>query len=166
MRPKQPDIMLREYCTRPDATIAAFRNLWFHTGDRARMDADGFFYYVDRLTDSIRRRGENVSSFEVEAVVTRSARVVECGRLRRPVRARRGRGDGRRSCSTGRRRTRLAALVAHCEERWRYFAVPRYLRIVDALPKTPSQRVQKFKLREQGVTEDTVDRGERPSARP
>ena len=70
IRPNEPNIMLREYWQRPDATSEAFRNLWFHTGDRARMDADGFFYYVDRLTDSIRRRGENVSSFELEAVVT------------------------------------------------------------------------------------------------
>ncbi len=77
VRPHHPGTILREYWGRPDATIAATRNLWFHTGDRARQDEDGFFYYVDRVKDSIRRRGENVSSWEVENVVNGFAGVVE-----------------------------------------------------------------------------------------
>ena len=88
VRPRFPDVILREYWRRPEATIEAFRNLWFHTGDRARTDEDGFFYYVDRLKDSIRRRGENVSSFEVESVVNGYGPVVGVRGLRRALRAR------------------------------------------------------------------------------
>ena len=158
IRPNEPGIMLREYWRRPDATSEAFRNLWFHTGDRARMDADGFFYYVDRLSDSIRRRGENVSSFELEAVVTAVDAVAECAAYGVPSEL----GEDEvmvAVVAAPDRRIDLEALIAHCEDQLARFAVPRYVRIVDALPKTPSQRVQKFKLREQGVTADTWDRG-------
>lgn len=158
VRPRLPGIILREYWARPDATIAAMRNLWFHTGDRARMDADGFFYYVDRLTDSIRRRGENVSSFEVESVVNAFGPVVESAAYGVPSEL--GEDDVMVAVvAEDRAAFDVDALVAHCEESLAYFAVPRYLRLVDALPKTASQRVQKYVLREQGVTDDTVDRG-------
>jgi carnitine-CoA ligase len=158
VRPRLPGIILREYWARPDATIAAMRNLWFHTGDRARMDDDGFFYYVDRLTDSIRRRGENVSSFEVESVVNAYGPVVESAAYGVPSEL--GEDDVMVAVvAEDRAGFDVDALVAHCERSLAYFAVPRYLRVVDALPKTASQRVQKFVLREQGVTDDTVDRG-------
>ena len=140
-----------------------FRNLWFHTGDRAGRDADGFFYYVDRLKDSIRRRGENISSFELESVISELDDVLECRRLRGAVGPRRGRRDGRRRRGT-RSLTRSRGAVAHCERRMASFAVPRYVRLVDELPKTPSQRVQKFALREAGVTADTFDRTAAPTA--
>ncbi|HET9103964.1 MAG TPA: AMP-binding protein [Solirubrobacteraceae bacterium] len=167
VRPRSPDTILREYWQRPEATVAAFRNLWFHTGDRARMDADGFFYYVDRLKDSIRRRGENVSSFEVESVVNAHPSVVECAAYGVPSEL--GEDDVMVAVVV----TDPAAfdpseLVAHCRARLAYFAVPRYLRIVGSLPKTASERVQKFKLREVGVTAETFDVGpvRRPAARP
>jgi crotonobetaine/carnitine-CoA ligase len=158
VRPRLPGIILREYWARPDATIAAMRNLWFHTGDRARMDADGFFYYVDRLTDSIRRRGENVSSFEVESVVNGFGPVVESAAYGVPSEL--GEDDVMIAVVVDDPSAfDVDALVAHCEQSLAYFAVPRYIRVVDALPKTASQRVQKFVLREQGVTDATVDRG-------
>lgn len=158
VRPLLPGIILREYWARPDATIAAMRNLWFHTGDRARMDADGFFYYVDRLTDSIRRRGENVSSFEVESVVNGFGPVVESAAYGVPSEL--GEDDVMIAVvADDPSAFDVDALVAHCEQSLAYFAVPRYIRVVDALPKTASQRVQKFVLREQGVTDATVDRG-------
>ena len=68
-RPKRPDIMFDEYYQRPEDTLKAFRNLWFHTGDRGRMDEDGFIFFVDRMKDSIRRRGENISTWEIESTV-------------------------------------------------------------------------------------------------
>lgn len=163
VRPRLPDIIMREYWGRPEATIEAFRNLWFHTGDRARRDEDGFFYYVDRLKDSIRRRGENVSSFEVESVINGIGSVIECAAYGVPS-------------ELGEDEVMVAvvlaegtefdhgALLEHCEAHLAYFAVPRYVRVVDRLPKTPSERVQKFVLREQGVTADTFDRG--PIRRP
>jgi crotonobetaine/carnitine-CoA ligase len=158
IRPNEPDIMLQGYWQRPDATSAAFRNLWFHTGDRARMDTDGFFYYVDRLSDSIRRRGENVSSFELEAVVSAFDAVGECAAYGVPSDLGEDEVMVAVVAAPG-HRIDVDTLIRHCEQQLARFAVPRYVRIVDALPKTPSQRVQKFKLREQGVTADTVDRG-------
>lgn len=163
VRPREPGIMLREYWARPDATIAGFANLWFHTGDRARMDADGFFYYVDRLKDSIRRRGENVSSFDVESVLNAFPAIVESAAY--GVSSDLGEDDVMVAVVATDELV-VEDLIAHCQEHLAHFAVPRYLRVVDALPKTPTQRVQKFVLREQGVTEDTVDRGARAGAAP
>ena len=166
VRPRLPGIILREYWRRPDATIAAVRNLWFHTGDRGRMDADGWFYYVDRLADSIRRRGENVSSFELETVVNAFASTLESAAYGVPSDV----GEDDVMVAVVPRpgvEFDVEALLAHCERQLAYFAVPRYVRLVDALPKTPSQRVQKFVLREQGVTPDTFDRPPvRPAAKP
>ncbi|HZO06294.1 MAG TPA: AMP-binding protein [Solirubrobacterales bacterium] len=158
VRPNEPDAMLLEYWRRPDATTAAFRNLWFHTGDRARADEDGFIYYHDRLTDSIRRRGENVSSFELEAVVASFDGVVECAAYGVPSEL----GEDEVMVAVVPEPGTdldLDALLAHCEDRVARFAVPRYVRVMTELPKNSSQRIQKFKLRDEGVTPDTVDRG-------
>jgi crotonobetaine/carnitine-CoA ligase len=162
VRPLLANIILREYWSRPEATIEATRNLWFHTGDRARMDGDGFFYYVDRLKDSIRRRGENVSSFEVESVVNALAPVSESAAYGVPSEL--GEDEVMIAVVANRAELDVDELVAHCERELAYFAVPRYIRVVEELPKTVSQRVQKFVLREQGVTPDTIDRG--PIRRP
>lgn len=165
VRPRLPGVMLREYWNRPEATVEAFANLWFHTGDRARMDADGFFFYVDRLKDSIRRRGENVSSFDVEGVVNAHPAVVESAAYGVPSEL--GEDDVMIAVvAQPGGELEIEDLVAHCEEQLAHFAVPRYIRICDELPKTPSQRVQKFVLREQGVPEGTFDRGPRAGAAP
>jgi crotonobetaine/carnitine-CoA ligase len=155
VRPREPEVMLHEYWRRPDATSTGFRNFWFHTGDRATRDADGFFYYHDRLTDSIRRRGENVSSFELEAVVAGFDGVLECAAFGVPS-------------ELGEDEVMIAvvpegdldrdALIAWCEQRVAKFAVPRYVRVMPELPKNSSQRIQKFRLREDGITSDTWDR--------
>ena len=155
VRPNEPEVMIHEYWNRPDATSEGFRNFWFHTGDRATRDADGFFYYHDRLTDSIRRRGENVSSFELEAVVTGFDGVLECAAYGVPS-------------ELGEDEVMIAvvpegdldidALIAHLEARVARFAVPRYVRLMPELPKNASQRIQKFRLREAAITEDTWDR--------
>ncbi|MCW2995037.1 MAG: AMP-binding protein [Conexibacter sp.] len=154
--------MLREYWAHPAATIEATRNLWFHTGDRARMDADGFFFYADRLKDSIRRRGENVSSYDVESVVNAFAGVVESAAYGVPSEL--GEDDVMVAVVWS-GAPDVEGLVAHCAARLADFAVPRYLRAVGELPKTASQRVQKFRLREDGVVAGTVDRGERAGGR-
>jgi crotonobetaine/carnitine-CoA ligase len=162
VRPRLPDIILREYWRRPEATIEAMRNLWFHTGDRGRMDGDGFFYYVDRLKDSIRRRGENVSSFEVESVVNAYGPVIESAAYGVPSEL--GEDEVMLAVVVDPQSLDLAGLIAHCQRELPYFAVPRYVRVMTSLPKNPSERVQKFVLREQGVTDDTIDRG--PIRRP
>lgn len=156
-RPAEPDAMFSGYWGEPEATLRAFRNLWFHTGDGGFIDEDGYVVFADRLKDSMRRRGENISSFEVERAVQRHPDVLECAAYPVPseltedevmiaVVARDGHAID------------PVALLRFCVEELPRFAVPRYLRLVDALPKTPSQRIQKFKLRQEGLTEDAVDR--------
>lgn len=157
VRPREPNSMLIEYWRRPDATTEAFRNLWFHTGDRGTRDADGYFYYHDRLKDSIRRRGENVSSFELEGVVSSFDGVAECAAYGVPSEL----GEDEVMVAVVPEpgvELDLDALIAHCRERVARFAVPRYLRTMESLPRNASQRVQKFRLREEGVTADTMDR--------
>ena len=141
----------------PDKTVEAWRNLWFHTGDRVARDADGWFRFIDRLKDMIRRRGENISSHEVEQVLLSHpdveaaaafpvasdlaedevmvALVVRPGSVFDPV-----------------------ALMRFCEGRMPYFAMPRYVEVLAALPRTENGKVQKFLLRERGVTAGTWDR--------
>jgi crotonobetaine/carnitine-CoA ligase len=155
VRPNEPDVMIHEYWNRPDATSEGFRNFWFHTGDRATRDADGFFYYHDRLTDSIRRRGENVSSFELEAVVSGHPEVLECAAYGVPSEL----GEDEVMVAVVPEGTLdIEALITYCEDRVARFAVPRYVRIMSELPKNSSQRIQKFRLREDGITADTWDR--------
>lgn len=157
VRPKYPDIMFSGYHRRSDATVAAWRNLWFHTGDRGRMDDDGFVYFVDRMKDNIRRRGENISTWEIESVVNTHDDIVEAAAF------------GVQS-DLSEQEVMLAAVRAEgstldpeqlldfCQGRMSHFAVPRYIRWMDALPKNHAQRVQKFVLRDDGVTDDTWDR--------
>jgi crotonobetaine/carnitine-CoA ligase len=156
-RPAVPHGMFQGYWKRPDYTVEAFRNLWFHTGDGGKYDDDGFLIFTDRIKDSLRRRGENISSFEVERAVQAHPDVLECGAYAVPseitedevmiaVVARDGRAIDPED------------LFAHCVREMPRFAVPRYLRFVDELPKTPSQRIQKYKLRDEGITADTHDR--------
>jgi crotonobetaine/carnitine-CoA ligase len=162
IRPNLPGIMPLEYWQRPDANREAFRNLWFHTGDRARADADGFLYYLDRTKDCIRRRGENVSSWELESVVNAFEDVLESAAYGVPSEL--GEEDVMVAVVVAPGRSLdLDGLLAYCEEHLARFAVPRYVRVVDELPKTPSQRVQKFALRAAGVTPDTVDRTAPPA---
>jgi crotonobetaine/carnitine-CoA ligase len=163
VRPKLPGIVPLEYWKRPDATAEAFRNLWFHTGDTARADQDGFFHYVDRIKDCIRRRGENISSWELESVISELDEVLEVAAYGVPSEL--GEDDVMIAVVLAPGRTLdLDRLFAHCERRLARFAVPRYVRVVEDLPKTPSQRVQKFALREAGVTAETFDRAAAPAA--
>ena len=143
--------MIQEYYRMPEATLKAFRNLWFHTGDRGRMDEDGRFYFVDRMKDAIRRRGENISSLGGREVDRRPRGGAGGRGDRRPVRADRGGGAGRRRAQAGPRRSRPRQLLDHCQDRMAHFAVPRYVRFADELPKNQSQRIEKFRLRELGV---------------
>lgn len=157
VRPNRPNSMMIEYYGMPEKTVEAWRDLWFHTGDFLRSDEDGFFYFVDRKKDALRRRGENISSFEVEQGVNAHPAVQESA----AVAARSELGEDEvLICVVLKPGMSLEAeeLIAHCEARMAYFMVPRYVRFLDRLPKTPTERVQKFKLREEGVTDDTYDR--------
>ncbi len=156
---KMPNIVMRSYAGMPEKAAEDFRNLKLHTGDLGRMDADGYVYFMDRVKDYIRRRGENVSSMEVETVVAGHPDVLEAA----AVGVKAGEGVGTEEeilvCVTSRDGTvDCHALLTHCADRMPYFAVPRYVRVVSELPKTPTARVRKVELREVGITDDTYDR--------
>ena len=151
VRPKEPDVMIQEYYRMPEATLKAFRNLWFHTGDRGRMDADGRFYFVDRMKDAIRRRGENISSWEVEKSIDAHDAVQEAAVIGVPSELTEEEVLAVVVLKPGHELT-PEALLDHCQQRMAHFAVPRFVRFADELPKNPSQRIEKFKLRELGLT--------------
>jgi crotonobetaine/carnitine-CoA ligase len=157
VRTGPPYTMLLEYYGMPDKTVEAWRDLWFHTGDFGRRDEDGYFSFVDRKKDALRRRGENISSWEVERVVNQHAAVVESAAI--PVKTPDAE-DEVMICVTLREGCEVSPeeLLDHCQERMAYFMVPRYVRFMPALPKTATEKVQKVELRREGVTADTWDR--------
>ena len=143
--------MIQEYYRMPEATLKAFRNLWFHTGDRGRMDEDGRFYFVDRMKDAIRRRGENISSWEVEKSIDAHEAVQEAAVIGVPSELTEEEVLAVVVLKPGQALT-PQELLDHCQDRMAHFAVPRYVRFADELPKNQSQRIEKFRLRELGVT--------------
>jgi crotonobetaine/carnitine-CoA ligase len=157
VRPKKPHIMMTEYYKMPDKTLETYRNLWFHTGDYARKDEDGYFYFVDRKKDAIRRRGENISSFEVEKVINTHPHILECAVFAVPSEL----GEDEVKVNIVLKKNQILPpqkLIEFCGERMAHFAVPRYVEYVTELPKTPTNRIEKYRLRELGITENTWDR--------
>jgi carnitine-CoA ligase len=159
-RPNEPYAIMQGYWRDPQATVDAWRNLWFHTGDLGKLTPDGDLVFMDRLKDSIRRRGENISSFEVERAVQEHPDVEECAAY--PINSEATEEDVMIAV-VPRQQKQIEAeqLLDFCERTMPRFAVPRYLRVVDSLPKTPTGRVQKHLLREAGVTADTIQRQSR-----
>jgi crotonobetaine/carnitine-CoA ligase len=155
-RPRYPETMFREYFEMPEETTAAFRNLWYHTGDLVRIDDDGEVFFVDRKGDYVRRRGENISSIEVEEVIRRHDSVADVAVFSVPAAELEDEIKAAVVLVEGASFDPLD-LARHCAENLPYFAVPRYLEMTSELPRTPTGRVQKFLLREAGVTEHTVD---------
>lgn len=157
VRADLPWTLSHGYLNDPEATAKAWRNGWFHTGDLLRCDAEGNYFFVDRLKDAIRRRGENISSFEVENELLAHPDVGEAAVV--PVPA-----DGSEDevlavvAPVPGRTVDPAALIDFLRDKLPYFMIPRFLRIVDELPKTPTQKVEKHRLRATGVTADTWDR--------
>jgi crotonobetaine/carnitine-CoA ligase len=156
-RPTGPNLMFAGYWDRPVDTLAVFGNLWFHTGDLGRVDADDFLFFVDRKKDALRRRGENISSFEMEKTLYAhpAIRDVAVHAVASPmgeddVKVTAVLQDGSDVTEEG-----LCRWVA---ERVPYFAIPRYVEFRADLPRNPVGRVLKYELREQGVTPDTWDR--------
>jgi|SRR5690554_911575 len=148
VRPKLPWIVMVGYWNRPAETQKAWRNLWLHSGDLFRRDQNGYYYFIDRLKDSIRRRGENISSVEVENAINSIPEILESAVLPVPselteqevlacVVFRSG-----QSLTMNELHERIVTLLPK-------FMVPRYLAIIDAVPKTPTGKPQKFKLRDE-----------------
>ena len=157
VRPRNPWEIMVGYWRSPEATARAFRNLWYHSGDAGYMDEQGRLYFVDRVSDSLRRRGENISSMEVEDVVNQHPAVMECAVF--PVRAEETEQEVMVAIVTQPGvHFDPAEFTRYCNERMPYFMVPRYVDVVDEIPKTPTGKMEKYRLRERGVTATTWDR--------
>jgi crotonobetaine/carnitine-CoA ligase len=157
LRADEPWALMAGYWRKPEATVAAWRNQWLHTGDGFSRDADGNFYFVDRIKDAIRRRGENISSAEVEAEVNSHPAVLESAAVAVPS-------------EYGEDEVKIVVvpqpgqaidpgeLTGYLATRMAKFMVPRYVEITDALPKTPTEKIRKVELRAAGITPGTWDR--------
>jgi crotonobetaine/carnitine-CoA ligase len=156
VRSKYPWTMSMGYYGMPEKTVEAWRNLWFHSGDALRCDEDGWYYFVDRYKDALRRRGENISSYEIEQALLAHPDILECAVVAVPAPIEAGE-DEVMACIVTAGAPDLAALREFCAGRVPAFAVPRYIRKVSALPRTPSEKLQKNELRRVGVTPDTYD---------
>jgi carnitine-CoA ligase len=145
VRGREPGLLMPGYFRNPEATAAALRDGWMHTGDLGWFDADGYLYFGGRLKDSIRRRGENVSAWEIERVVEALEWVEESAAIGVPDDL----GDEEIKLFV-----RVAdgaapdpgALLAWCESRLARFQIPRYLAFVEAFEKTGTQRIRKETL--------------------
>jgi carnitine-CoA ligase len=156
-RPLQPHVMFEGYFADPAATTVAQRNMWMHTGDLGRFDEDDNLYFVDRLKDAIRRRGENVSSVEVELTVLKHPAIMEAVAHAVPSEFSE---DDVKLCVIVSPEERLTVeeLMDYCVKNLPFFAVPRYLEFLDDLPRSQVGKALKNVLRERGVTPETWDR--------
>lgn len=159
VRPRAASGFMTGYHRMPDKTVEAWRNLWFHTGDAGVMGEDGYLTFIDRIKDCIRRRGENVSSYEVETAIARLDGVEEVAAFGVPA------------VGAGMEEEIMLAVVAspgaaltpedvvrHAARELPRYAQPRYVEIVEALPKTPTAKIQKARLRERGIGPGVWDR--------
>lgn len=150
VRPRLPFTMMRGYLSKDPETLDTFRNLWHHSGDRGFVDADGWYYYVDRMKDCIRRRGENISSYEVEFVINQYPRIVESAVFAVPADVEE---DEVKACIVVDRAEEfdIGDFQEFLSTRLARFMRPRYVEIVDELPKSAAQKVEKYKLIAAGV---------------
>ena len=160
VRPRLPWTTTLGYVGVPDAAFTAYRNLWFHTGDAVRLDAEGNLTFVDRFDDRIRRRGENVASADVEGVLAGHPGIAEAAVVAVPA-DEEGGEDEIKAVVVAEPGAALDAesVWAWCDGRLPYFAVPRYVELAPELPKTPTSKVRKNELRAAGVGDATADRG-------
>lgn len=149
LRADEPFAFASGYLGRPEQTVAAWRNLWFHTGDRVVRFPDGWYRFLDRMSDSIRRRGENISSFDVEQAVGAHPAVVQVAAYALPAEV----GEDEVAVAVvpdPAAQLSEEAVVRWCEGRLPYFAVPRFVRFVAELPTTENGKVRKRALRDDG----------------
>ncbi len=157
LRADEPFAFASGYFGMPEKTVEAWRNLWFHTGDRCVRDPDGRYRFIDRMKDAIRRRGENISSFEVEQVLLQHPAVALAAVF--PVSSDLAEDEVMAAIVLKENvRVDEEELARFCAGKMSYFAVPRFIDLVASLPRTENGKVQKFKLRERGRTSATWDR--------
>jgi crotonobetaine/carnitine-CoA ligase len=158
IRPHEPYAIFNGYFHAPELTVNAWRNLWYHTGDLGRRDAEGQFFFVDRKADFIRYKGRNIASLEVEAAVAAHPAVAQAA-AHGITSAELSAEAELKVCVVRKPGQQVDAetLARFVNETAPYFFVPRYIEFLAELPVTPTGRVQKFKLRERGVTAETWD---------
>jgi carnitine-CoA ligase len=156
VRPKRPHVMFEGYWGRPEATVGTSRNWWYHTGDVGRIDDDGFLSFVDRKADYLRRRGENISSFEVERILIGHGSLADVAVHAVPSQLTE---DDLKLTATVKEGASLTEeeLFRWCIDQLPYFALPRYIEFRAELPRSPVGRVLKRELRSEGVTASTWD---------
>ena len=152
IRPNEPGSIMTGYYNMPEATVASTRDLWFHSGDRGFLDEDGYLFFVERAKESIRRRGENISAFEIESILCKHEHIVEAAAV--PVPSELSEDDvAVYIVSKPGSSPQLEELVQYCVDNMAYFMVPRYWAVVDELPKTASQKIEKYKLKTTAATD-------------
>jgi crotonobetaine/carnitine-CoA ligase len=156
IRANEPSLLMQGYFGMPERTLETFRDLWLHTGDLGRFDADGYLYFVGRQKEVIRRRGENISAFEVEEVLESHPAVREAAAFGVPSELTEEDVMAAVVLVDGASLT-APELIEHCAGRMARHMLPRYVDFVTALPRTPTEKVEKFKLVERGVTASTHD---------
>jgi len=159
VRPRGPHIIFNGYFDRLDATAECFYGDWYRTGDLGRADADGDYFFVDRKKDSIRYKGRNVSSFQIEMVAVKHPAVAAAAAFGVPS------AELESECEIKLDIVLKPGATATPEEVARfinnnapYFLVPRFIEILDALPYTPTNKIEKYKLRARGATSTAWDR--------
>ena len=156
LRPKRPHTMFEGYWGRPEATVETSRNLWYHTGDIGRVDEEDFLFFVDRKADYLRRRGENISSFEVERILMGHGALADVAVHAVPSDLTE---DDLKVTATLAEGATLSEddLFRWCIDELPYFALPRYIEFRAELPRSPVGRVLKRDLRAEGVGPGTWD---------
>jgi crotonobetaine/carnitine-CoA ligase len=157
LRTDAPWALNSGYFKDAEATARAWRNGWFHTGDAFRRDDEGNYFFVDRMKDAIRRRGENISSFEVEVEIIAHPDVREVAVVAVPNETSEDEVLAIVAPVPG-RTIDPVQLLEFLRPRLAHFMLPRFIRVLDELPRTPTQKVEKHVLRSWGITADTWDR--------
>ncbi len=158
IRPKEPSCFMAGYFRMPERTVEAWRNLWFHSGDAGRIDARGRLHFIDRIKDCIRRRGENISSYEVEQVLNEHPGVAETAVIGVRVEGAGGEEEVMACVVATEGLPEPTELLDWCVNRMPRYAVPRFIEFVDELDKTPTGKLRKQDLKDTGVTDRTWDR--------
>jgi len=155
-RGKYPYTQMMEYYNMPEETVKVFRNRWLHSGDLGRVDKDGWLYFVGRGKDTIRRRGENISCYELESILSSHKDILECAAI--PVPSELGEDEVKVVIAPREGETLdFQQVIGFCEENMPKFMVPRYIEMLESIPKLPNEKVDKEKLKKEGLTPKTWD---------
>jgi crotonobetaine/carnitine-CoA ligase len=158
IRAKVDWILMQGYSGMAESTVAAWRNLWFHTGDAGYVDAEGYLYFVDRLGDRIRRRAENISSYDIETAAMTYPGIAEAAAVGVPSEFESDDDVKLCAATSDGSPIDMPSFLRHLAVRLPHYMVPRYLEQVDRLPRTPTNKVRKQELRAAGVHAGTWDR--------